>query len=234
MKKSFLRTLVFFGSCVALQSQASLMLETYGSGATPTTIGGYEMTDFNYFEPGSLTSTVDSPLTGQLNFEDRYGNALSMTETDSDSLWWWNNNEGSNYNAYTTDQSWLKIILPENTLAFSFSVGAKFNSGSGWLTAQDSNGFGLSNVTRADGREYFSLNNGYSPSFGVYADNSQSTAGNCSYVSEVVIDPDYWGAGNFSISQGECSTNVPEPSMIALMGLGIAGLGFIRRKQLVK
>jgi len=120
--------------------------------------------------------------------------------------------------------SWIKILLPANTLAFSFNVGAVYNSAHGWLDAQDSSGSSL-------GHENFSVNNQYSPGFGIYADNSNASAGNCSYVSSVVIDPDHWGVGNFSIAQGNCASNVPEPSILALMSFGLIGLGAARRKM---
>ena len=63
------------------------------------------------------------------------------------------------------------------------------------------------------------------PGFAVYADNK---GGICSSVSSVVIDPTYWGFGNLSINQSECSASVPEPGILTLLGLGLASLGFAR------
>lgn len=228
MNKLFLKSVIIIGGFLASQSQAGLMLETYGNSATPTTVGGYEMTDFNFDEGGFSTSTVISPLSGSLNIKDINGNPLSMNVGTADDTSWWINNEASNYTTYTTSVNWLEIFLPENTLAFSFTVGANKNAGA-WLTAEDSNGFGLLNAN--NGVENFSISTTYSPSFGVYADNSNATAGNCSYVSSIVIDPVLvWGVGNLSIAQGNCVTNVPEPSILALMGLGLFSLVMLGRK----
>ncbi len=224
MKKLLLSTVLLVSYFFASYANASLVLERYGSGATPSTMGGYELTDFSFLEPGLSTSSIASPLGGSLSIEDINGNALALTEDTAHDIGWWLNGESQNYNAYTTDVSWIKIILPENTLAFSFNVGADLGNGRGWLNATDSMGVGL-------GKEYFDVNRQYTPGFGIYADNSHATAGNCSYVSSVIIDPDYWGVGNFSIAQGSCVTNVPEPSIIALMGLGLLGFGMVKRKR---
>jgi len=212
-------------SCiVATQANASLVLESYGANATPVTIGGYEMTDFAYVEPGLPTSSVNSPLGGILSFEDVNGNAIALTEDSANDIGWWVNAEGSDYNTYTTSVSWIKILLPANTLAFSFNVGAVYNNASGWLDAAASDSTVL-------GHNNFTVNNTYTPGFGIYSDNSNTTAANCSYVSSVIIDPDHWGVGNFSIAQGSCSNTVPEPSIFALMSLGLIGFGLVKRKR---
>jgi hypothetical protein len=64
------------------------------------------------------------------------------------------------------------------------------------------------------------------PGFGIYADNSD---GSCSTLTSVTIEPDYWGVGNFSLSQGSCTTSVPEPTSLALLALGLLGLGAVSR-----
>jgi len=77
--KTLLKSVIILTSLLASQVQASLVLERYGSGATPTSIGGYEMTDFAFLEPGPSTSTVNSPLGGTLSFEDHSGNPIALT-----------------------------------------------------------------------------------------------------------------------------------------------------------
>ena len=46
----------------------------------------------------------------------------------------------------------------------------------------------------------------------------------------VVIDPEFWGIGNFSINQSACVTDVREPATLGLLGLDLFGLGAMRRK----
>jgi len=204
------------------------VLEEYASGvATPETLGGYTMTDFAY--TGSTTGTtnnVASPISGSLQFLDRYDNSEQMMESTADTLSWWNNGESFDYDVFLTNESLIKILLPENTRAFSFNVGADLNASSwdnAWLTATETSGSGVSktrfNVTRAN-----------TPGFGIYVDNS---AGACSSsLTSVTIDPLLWGFGNFSINQDTC-TSVPEASSLYLLGIGLFGLlgfGLARRK----
>ena len=206
----------------AFNASASLILEQYGSGTpTPGTIGGYAMTDFAVVN-GSLsggTSTVTSPFGDLLTFTDQHGALIDLTRALADSKSWWVNGESSDYDIFTTDVHWVTILLPTNTRALSFNVGANTSAG-GWLSATETDSSG--NISQTN----FSVSPSNTPGFGIYADNS---AGQCSALTSVTIEPLEWGVGNFSINNDSCSTNVPEPSPALLLGLGLTGWIWSRR-----
>ena len=208
------------------QASATLILEQYASGAqTPNTLGGYEMTDFAITNgAGGTTTSISSPINGSLDFTDRNGIAANMSRDLANSADWWINGESSDYDIFTTDKHLITLILPEDTVAFSFNVGADVG-GSGnnaWLTATETDGSGI------DSKHWFNVNRTNTPGFGLYTDNNQ---GSCSTISSVTIDPLLWGFGNFSINQGGCAASVPAPSAIALLSLGLLGLGALQRKN---
>ncbi|MCF6254908.1 MAG: PEP-CTERM sorting domain-containing protein [Gammaproteobacteria bacterium] len=219
---------LFAATSLGLSSQASatLILDTYASGsATPTTIGGYAMTDFAITNGmGGSTTNVMSPISGSLSFLDQNNSPLAMSRRLADDVNWWNNGETNDYDIYTTSNYLITILLPENTRAFSFSIGANLGSTSNnaWLTSTESNGLGI------DNQYWFNVNRDNTPGFGIYADNSN---GSCSTITSVTIDPEYWGVGNFSINQDRCATSVPEPSSVALLALGLLGFSLLRRKN---
>ncbi len=207
---------------------AGLILESYASGTvTSSTIGGYAMTDFAITNGvGGGTTNVLSPISGSLNFLDQNNNSLSMSRRLANDVSWWNNGEANDYDIYTTSNYLITILLPENTRAFSFSVGANLSSSgnNAWLTATESGGLGI------DDEYWFNVNRNNTPGFGLYADNSN---GRCSAITSVTIDPEYWGLGNFSINQDPCATttSIPEPSSVALLALGLLGFSLFRRKN---
>lgn len=207
-------------------SSATLILSNYASGvATPTTIGGYAMTDFAVTNGiGGSTTAVASPISGSLNFVDIGNNPLPLTRDLADSVSWWNNGESSDYDVFTTDVNLITILLPENTFAFSFNVGANLVSTglNAWLTATETNGAGINN------RYHFNVNKNNTPGFGIHVDNSN---GSCSTLTSVTIEPDYWGVGNFSINQNSNGCEVPEPPSITLLCLGLLGVSVARWKR---
>lgn len=219
-------------SSLVLSSPASatLMLMEYDSGdSTPGTIGGYTMTDFDLIGGTTSTNSIAAPGGGTLNFFDKDDNSLVMAHSTANNTDWWVNGESLDYDIYTTNLHLVTLVLPEDTLAFSFNVGASL-TGTGnnaWLTAEEINGSGIAT------KQWFNVNSTNTPGFGIYADNTSS---DCSNISSVTIDPLLWGFGNFSISQGSCAT-VPEPSMLLLLSTGFIGIAvnlLARRKRLLK
>ncbi|VAW97144.1 hypothetical protein MNBD_GAMMA23-1282 [hydrothermal vent metagenome] len=214
---------ILFLASFASGAQAAV-LQTYTTGtATPTTLGGYDMTDFALTGASGTTTSILSPLSGSLSFINRYGNASPMVINQADSVSWWNNGEAFNYDVFLTGESLITILLPENTRAFSFNVGADLGSTglNAWLNVGESTGAGLGNTM-------FNVNRNNTPGFGVYADNSN---GGCSALTSVTIDPIYWGFGNFSINQSNCVIDVPEVSSLYLFGLGLLGLLVVARRK---
>lgn len=232
--KAIFAGLLFLGS---ISSAQSATLEQYGSGvATPTTIGSFEMTDFALTSAGGTTSSVVAPSGDILEFFNSSGGAANlMVSTANDPIaplytsGWWNNAEtnpdGSSrdYNVFLTSSLHLvTIMLPTNTRAFSFNVGANMNAG-GWLAATEST-TGSNEILRTN----FSAGPGNTPGYGIYADR-----GSCSSITSVTIDPTFlWGFGNFSINQSECSTSVPESNSLYLLLFGLLGLLFTARRNI--
>lgn len=226
MRNPILKTSLTLFATIGLATsvQAGLILNTYSSGVTPDIIGGYAMTDVGVITDSNLLGTsinsINSPITGTIGLEDTNG-SVNLGLVDSTS--WWANSESHDFNTFTTGTSTIEILMPANTFAFSFNIGANANV-HGWFDVYDESG-NLSNL----GRTNFAFNTPNSPGYGIYADNSN---GSCSSISKIVVDPTFaWGIGNLSINQGSCSNEVPEPSSIALFALGLIGLGVIRNKR---
>ncbi len=194
-------------------SHAGPVVQQFDSANPPSVIGGYAMTDFGD-DPqadGFVTAAKSSnpAINGQIDF--RYQN-----QTQADMLLmempWWEHDHGR---VYSTSTNWIELILPENTRAISFYVGASFN-GWGWLKAFDNNG-----NTAFD---TFDISPQNSPGFGIH------TADACGSISRVIIDPYLWGVGNFAINQGSCA-DVPEPGTASLLLLGLLGAGMRKVSQ---
>ncbi len=176
-------------------------------------MGGYDMTTVPVTASvGAFVNTINlsGPLTGQIEFHSRGPGDLLDMEVEEPG-WWQHGNDP----VYTTSVNWVEIILPANTQAFSFYVGASWHRARGWWQAFDGDG----NHTR---RMYFLLSNTYTPGFGVWNTDSYGT------ISRIIVEPQNWGVGYFSISQGNY-TSVPEPGTMSLLGIGLLGMGFMRR-----
>ena len=194
--------------CVA---KADLIIDEFTGPAAPSTIGGYAMTSFGMPAlpgfPGTVTSVASPTSTGGDVLFEEQGGGTAMHMTVGSPNWWQFPDHG---NVYTTDIHWVELVMPPNTRAFSFFVGAEFN-GRGWIEATDG-----TTTARLDP---FYVRPGTTPGFGVYTTDA------CASIERIIVEPNDWGMGRFAINQGDaCTTTVPEPAPIALFGLGLLAL----------
>lgn len=190
-------------------AMADPIVEVYGGGTAADPLGGFDMTAFAPPESteGMVTSAA-SPISGDVLFMERGGVTPLPMSVEDPSWWAWDHG-----NIYSTPIHWVEMIMPANTRAFSFFVGASFR-GTGWIEAFDSSGEST--------WQAFNVSPGTTPGFGVYAQNS------CSAITRIVVEPQDWGMGNFAINQDPC-VQVPEPAPITLLGLGLLAIAASRR-----
>lgn len=190
-------------------AHADPIVTMYFDGTADDPLGGYAMTSFAPPPRSEMPVTsVASPIEGELLFM-RQGGTTPLGMTVRDPSWW----EWDHGNVYTTTVDWVELIMPVNTRAFSFFVGASFN-GRGWIEAIDS----------AGGSTYqsFNLSSGTTPGFGVY------TADSCQAITRIIVEPRDWGVGNFAINQDPC-VQVSEPAPAGLLAIGLFALLLSRR-----
>jgi len=183
---------------------------------TPANVASlYPMTDFppDPRADDSAVTSVASPLGGSVEFwTQNEGAPLAMT-LDKNAGWF----PAALGDVYKTSVSWVELILPVDTVAFSFSVGASAG-GSGWVEGFDGDGHSA--------YQAFTLSATSTPSFGF------ATTGRCGSISKIVVEPWEWGIGNFAISEGTCgAVSVPEPGTVELFGAGLLGLIALRRRR---
>lgn len=207
-----------------ISSSQATVIQQFGSGSiAPTTLGGYDMTVFDVTGGTGSETSIPTPLGGSVSFLDRYGNSAALDRGLANSTSWWNNT-GADYDIFTTSLHVVTLVLPENVQAFYFNVGADIWSGSSnnaWLTAKNSS----NSVTS---KEWFRVDRNKTPGFGVYNESNDCS----SSIKSVTIDPLLWGFGNFSISQGNCGTSVPESNSLYLLLFGLLGLLFTARRNI--
>lgn len=231
--------LLFSGLLASSSLWAGVIVPTTET-PTATNVGGYSMTAFEMPAGIGSYATSATSLNGDLvEFTGQNGAALSngMTVGDKSSQSWWSGDSNEFYYAAFNELNWVELVMPENTFAFSLTIDASVNANA-WILGVDQNGMGIDTAgnqfqMQGDGSfnpdPLFNINlrRGESQTFGFYADNSD---GSCSTISKVVIDPQFWGMGDFSINTNAngCS-EVPEPTSLPLVALGLIGL-FAARK----
>lgn len=200
------------------------VIQQFGSGSVaPTTLGGYDMTVFDVTGGTGSETSIPTPLGGSVSFLDKDGFTASLDRGLANSTSWWNNS-GTDYDIFTTSLHVVTLVLPTNTQAFYFNVGANIGNGTwnnAWLNAKDSS----NNVTS---KKWFRVDQNKTPGFGVYNETTDCS----SSIKSVTIDPLLWGFGNFSISQGSCGVSVPESNSLYLLLFGLLGLLVTARRKI--
>lgn len=192
--------------------------------AAPTTLGGYDMTVFDVTGGTGSETSIPTPIGGSISFLDRYGNSTPLDRSLASSNAWWWNNTGADYDIFTTSLHLVTLVLPENTQAFYFNVGADIDNDTGnnaWLNTTDSNGI-------VSAKEKFRVDRNKTPGFGIYNESNDCS----SSIKSITIDPLLWGFGNFSISKGSCGVSVPESNSLYLLFFGLLGLLLTAKRKI--
>ena len=222
-----------FGGPVTCLGNGNDVVDLTANAADCAAAGGFVMTPFgdDPHAPGTLVSSVVSPIGGIVNFLEQDGtntvtDSLQMivgdpSTTVGDPDWWQYDDHSS---VYMTHVNWIELHFDMPAVnpvrAFSFFVGADFN-GAGWIQGFDE--FGNESL------ESFSVSGGNSPGFSVIGDPAS-----CTTISRIIVEPNHiWGVGNFAINQDPCTT-VPEPGSLPLFALGLIGFAYARRARRVR
>jgi hypothetical protein len=220
MKRTITMALAGMVASLALAPLAHASLITVQSlpgGTSPATLGGYTMSGFAAETRTGSTVTQSSAALGTGDVIDFAGqNMVSPLGLNVQDPAWWAYNQGNVYTVNIATSNYITLLLPENTRAVSFWVGASVPDGIGnnaWLQAYSG--------SDSTGKVYFRTDRNSTPGFGVYSSDG------CSAISKIVIEPYYWGVGNFSINQGTCS-EVPEPAPLGLLGAALLGFVLVR------
>ena len=209
-----------FSLAIAPHANAGLIIQSLAGGVNPDPLGGYDMSGFAVAPaPGPVTESAPSLDTGDVVLFAGQDMTTPLPMTVEDPAWW----DYAHGNIYSTnDSNYITLILPENTRAFSFWVGADIAVG------QNNNAwFRAYSETEVTDKEFFRVDRESTQGFGVYSSDG------CSAITKIVVEPPLWGVGNFSINQGTCS-EVPEPGSVSLLGAGLLGLGLmwgLRRRR---
>ncbi|MGF1785258.1 PEP-CTERM sorting domain-containing protein [Photobacterium swingsii] len=194
---------ISLGLALSQSVSATIFVSDLGTAAPPATIGGFTMTPFDDdTRPNSSDVTsVDTPEGGAIGFD----GPMSLREIGSGWATWSHGYTGDVY--YTNGRQSVTIDLPDFTQAF-------------YLYAEP-NPFSVFNITAMSGGVQLALDiDGASGAkgWGFWEDASN-------YLDSITI------SSNTDFAIGEFGISVPEPTTVALFGLGLAGLGFTRRRK---
>ncbi len=153
---------------------------------------------------------------GTINLSDLNNNPLITANPSGSGDWW----HGAGV-VYTTVTNTINITFTNLLVnAFTFKLGANMNA-SGWIRAYYETSRGPATLTTGPGN--FSISPSASDTYGVYAKDPGTS---CTVITRIEVEPSFvWGVGDFGISTGGCSSDVPEPDTMALFGIGMLMLG---------
>ncbi len=226
MKTKRLAAAMVVGLSIVSWSQganATIMATDLGIGAPPATLGGFAMTPFpdDPRPNAGSVSSVPSPLGGSVTFSD----SLTHVEISAGWLTWSHGYTGDVYHTMSTGTpTSVTMTLPAETIAFYFYAEPNY-FGVFNISAVAQNGTLLSVDVEGD-----SGANG----FGFYSSDEM-------YLTNITVtteDESGMAIGEFGIAYYETHPTqdpeyIPEPGTLALFGLGLAGLGFARRRKTV-
>ncbi len=181
-----------------------------------------------YVNNGGAAGSIDLGSGQSVAVSDANGNSPQLRTRTGSSYTWWHGMDnqflGTHTNTITLDFQNMNIV------GFSFSISAISSGYRAWVgaTAVDNHGGPLASIARTNW--FGGLANEGAKRIGVYvADGSKA----CSSISQVVVDPiSTWGIGDMTFyTNPDCATSVPEPGTLALLGLGLFGIGAMRRRQ---
>lgn len=194
--------------------------------ADPITIGAFPDGEDIPAELGGWTldpyEINDSDGTKTDSFTTESGNTFQMDDTvEVMTPVWVDDPDGGTIFGVPGD---MVTLTPENPIgAISFIISSAWENAGAWVSATWEDGNGNTGSLRNPESGYFDANMGDLDGVGV---GIWAEPGAC--ITSVTIEPPEWGFG--SIRTADC-VSVPEPGTLALLGLGLVGIGVTRRRN---